>query len=233
MIKYLYIYATVLALLMAGCARELDTQVADEVQEPVQTIVPGQAIVQFDDAMIELIEADLEAGNLVTKSTSLNEIKDVLGIESMTRVFSHGGEFEPRHRAAGLHKWYKVVFSSDVPVTKATADLAEIGGIESVEPVRVKRSTSTFNDPRLKFQWHYINDGTLDSSHKKGADVNVAPVWENYTTGNPDVIVAVVDGGVDATTCAVCKENGADVLVAGSAYFKAADRAAFVKIIQA
>ena len=42
-----------------------------------------------------------------------------------------------------------------------------------------------------------------------------------------------VDGGVDAQTCAICKESGADVLVAGSAYFKAADRAEFVKLVQA
>lgn len=42
-----------------------------------------------------------------------------------------------------------------------------------------------------------------------------------------------VDGGVDLQTCGVCKESGADVLVAGSAYFKAADRAAFVRAIQA
>jgi len=48
---------------------------------------------------------------------------------------------------------------------------------------------------------------------------------------NPDCIIEV-DGGVDAVTHAVCKENGAEVLVAGSAYFKAADRAAFVKTIQ-
>ena len=41
-----------------------------------------------------------------------------------------------------------------------------------------------------------------------------------------------VDGGVDAVTQAVCKQNGADVLVTGSAYFKAADRAAFVKTVQ-
>ena len=41
-----------------------------------------------------------------------------------------------------------------------------------------------------------------------------------------------VDGGVDANTCAICKENGANVLVAGSAYFKAADRAEFVKLVQ-
>ena len=49
---------------------------------------------------------------------------------------------------------------------------------------------------------------------------------------NPECIIQV-DGGVDADTCGLCKENGAEVLVAGSAYFKAADRAAFVKTIQA
>jgi ribulose-phosphate 3-epimerase len=48
---------------------------------------------------------------------------------------------------------------------------------------------------------------------------------------NPSCIIEV-DGGVDANTCGICKENGAEVLVAGSAYFKAADRADFVKIIQ-
>ena len=42
-----------------------------------------------------------------------------------------------------------------------------------------------------------------------------------------------VDGGVDLNTCGTCKENGADVLVAGSAYFKATDKATFVKEIEA
>jgi len=42
-----------------------------------------------------------------------------------------------------------------------------------------------------------------------------------------------VDGGVDLVTGEVCKENGADVLVAGSAFFKAADKPAFVKAIEA
>ena len=38
-----------------------------------------------------------------------------------------------------------------------------------------------------------------------------------------------VDGGVDLVTGEVCKENGANVLVAGSAFYKAADKANFVK----
>ena len=42
-----------------------------------------------------------------------------------------------------------------------------------------------------------------------------------------------VDGGVDVVTGEVCKANGADVLVAGSAFFKAADKTDFTKAIEA
>ena len=48
---------------------------------------------------------------------------------------------------------------------------------------------------------------------------------------NPGCLLEV-DGGVDANTCGICKENGAEVLVAGSAYFKAQNKAEFVKQIQ-
>ena len=42
-----------------------------------------------------------------------------------------------------------------------------------------------------------------------------------------------VDGGVDLVTCEVCKQNGADVLVAGSAFYGSADKAAFTKQLEA
>ena len=60
----------------------------------------------------------------------------------------------------------------------------------------------------------------------------VAQLKEWMEDINPECHIEV-DGGVDANTCAICKESGADVLVAGSAYFKATDRTAFVKTIQA
>ena len=41
-----------------------------------------------------------------------------------------------------------------------------------------------------------------------------------------------VDGGVDLTTAEICKANGANVLVAGSAFYGNADRPAFVKAIE-
>ena len=48
---------------------------------------------------------------------------------------------------------------------------------------------------------------------------------------NPDCLLQV-DGGVDVTTAEVCKAAGANVLVAGSAFFKAADKKAFTQSVQ-
>lgn len=49
---------------------------------------------------------------------------------------------------------------------------------------------------------------------------------------NPDCHLEV-DGGVDLNTGEICKQNGADVLVSGSSFFKAEDKKGFVKTIEA
>jgi len=41
-----------------------------------------------------------------------------------------------------------------------------------------------------------------------------------------------VDGGVNAQTAKLCTAAGANVLVAGSAFFKAEDKAAFVQAVK-
>lgn len=51
-----------------------------------------------------------------------------------------------------------------------------------------------FNDPRLSEQWHYNNTGQV-SPWAEGADVNLFDAWQNET-GDPSVIVAVIDEGV-------------------------------------
>lgn len=48
---------------------------------------------------------------------------------------------------------------------------------------------------------------------------------------NPDCELEV-DGGVNEKTGMICRENGANVLVAGSAYFKSANPSEFVKAIK-
>ncbi len=48
---------------------------------------------------------------------------------------------------------------------------------------------------------------------------------------NPGCLLEV-DGGINTVTQKVCKENGAEVMVTGSAYFNAEDRSAFVRMVQ-
>ncbi len=45
---------------------------------------------------------------------------------------------------------------------------------------------------------------------------------------NPDCLLEV-DGGVDTVTAQICRENGAQVLVAGSSFFRAPEKCAFVR----
>ena len=180
----------VAAFVAVACTAEANKEQAPVTTEPVSPIIsPRKAVVEFDDAMIALIEEDLAAGRLVTKSAPLNSALEELGIVDMRRVFPDAGEFEPRTRREGLHRFYRVAFSQSTSLTKAQANLSAVPGVVSVEPVtQVHRNG--FNDPLFPRQWHYVN------AHHEEADINVELVWNRYTKGRSNVIVSVVDGGV-------------------------------------
>ncbi|MGN1221025.1 MAG: S8 family serine peptidase, partial [Candidatus Cryptobacteroides sp.] len=170
----------------------------------------GVAYVRFDEQMTRQIEQQEALGVLQTKSFGLGDLAAELGVRSMKRMFPDAGEFEARHREAGLHKWYVVSYDENVPVTKANQGLACVPGVEVVEECRAVKSSAVFNDPKFGQQWHYYNDGSISDRHSAGCDVNVLPVWKNYTVGKPEVIVAVVDGGVDSS-----HEDMAGVVIGG------------------
>lgn len=155
-----------------------------------------------------------EGGKIRTGLSGLDELAERLGASRIERVFPDAGRFEARSRAAGLHLWYNVYFNDSLPVSRALADLSELPGIDCVEPVRkirrvggpskivplrVTERTSAvlpFDDPFLRNQWHYHNDGQSVPDAVAGADIALFEAWK-LTTGSPEVIVAVVDGGID------------------------------------
>ena len=135
-------------------------------------------------------------------------------IVSMKRLFPFAGKFEERTRKAGLHLWYEVEFDEQTPVTRALALLGDTTEIEIAEPVYIIRNTggegtvpvrsagernsdgtAPFNDPELSRQWHYSNTGELPNS-VAGADINLFAAWQK-NQGSREVIVAVIDGGID------------------------------------
>ena len=141
------------------------------------------------------------------------------GAYKMERVFKSAGIYEKRTIAEGLDRWYTIYFDESKDVAEVLQQFNKASGIEYAERVlpiarpkftakpytgpapqtRNQPTASAFNDPLLAKQWHYYNDGSISPRAKKGADCNLKPVWEKYTTGKSNVIVAVVDGGIDIT----------------------------------
>lgn len=116
------------------------------------------------------------------------------------RVIPEDDVFEARHRAAGLHKWYFAKPDGSAPLTKAPVELKSSPDIEVLEiipPAQVS-ATIPFNDPGAYMQWHLNNNGSLLSGAVSGADINVVPVWNEFTAGSNEVIVGVIDTGVQA-----------------------------------
>lgn len=133
---------------------------------------------------------------------------------SVERLFPHAGQYEERTVREGLHRWMKITFDESVSVGQAMNAMIATEGVEVVEYVPLvkpaaapqafdfsrlafKRSdVMPYNDPELKHQWHYNNLGDYAPGAVKGADVNLFKAW-GITTGTPNVVVCVVDGGID------------------------------------
>lgn len=187
----------------------------------------GWVRVKFTHLEEKLNTTLTRSGNINTGIAALDEVATALGATQIERVFNEGGKFKQRREKYGLHLWYDFRIDSDQPVTRSIGSFAELPFVDVVELIPVDRQTSfgknqfnsllsaynnalasglfatrasggdghSFNDPLLNRQWHYYNDGSTTNSIA-GADANIFPAWK-VTTGHPDVIVAVVDGGID------------------------------------
>ncbi|MBP5337179.1 MAG: S8 family serine peptidase [Bacteroidales bacterium] len=175
--------------LLASCMRQEPVTLpttTDSAPASESSYIPGKAVLLISEEGADSFDL---AGN--------TETLEALGVRSVERMFPDAGEFEARHRAAGLHRWYRVSYDPSVARTKAGQDLSTLPDVEAVvfEPRKERRAI--FNDPKLSDQWHYINTGQ-NSGFVPGIDINVEPVWQDYTGGTQDVIVAVLDGGIQS-----------------------------------
>jgi len=204
-----------LALLVAACNDDVATEapVSDAIAS--ETILRGELLVKFSAQ----ISDDLH-------SSALNAI---LGEYRLERLFPVDQNNEAKTRAAGLNRWYRVLFDESVDLNQATSLLKQLPEIDKVQanrqlnintnrrhpivlPNQTSRSMSDytsckegqgdglFNDPHLFRQWGYINPGNQSFARPEapsiaGCDLNCAEAWQ-LSTGDPSVIVAVLDEGV-------------------------------------
>lgn len=223
-----FLAALFLAVSLISCVRENHVLSDPEVIETQSAagsdaFVSGEAHVYLSEEMAALVEEASESGTMLTRSSSMNDVIASLGVTDMRRLFPHAGEFEPRTRAEGLHRWYVVEYSQEVSLTKAGEDFSTVDGVEIFEPVR-RIKINDFNDLSSDL-WGLYN------TSKPGFDINVKQVWNNYTVGNPDVVVAVVDNGIELShedLSANCLASGHYNFVDGNGSIVAGDHGTHV-----
>ncbi|MBO4565610.1 MAG: S8 family serine peptidase [Bacteroidales bacterium] len=219
-VKHIFLSLTT-AVLIGACTAAPVPQ-ADgtaQAEHPRRSaLVPGVVNINVSEELAE----ELASGSLQTKSADVNSALCRLGAVKIERVFPDAGEWEPRHREAGLHRWFRIEFDPDsVPVTKAAEDLTSIPGVVSAEPERRIRKASYFNDPRASQQWAFYNHGYTPTKYAEGCDINVQNVWDTFTAGSSEVIVAVLDEGVQlnhedlAPVCIPAGKNGSQSFIFG------------------
>lgn len=218
--------AIVMAAVLISCVREEILPVEPDTSAKVEVAdnyVYGEARVYLSEEMTNMVEEAAASGTIVTKSPEMDFALEELGITEMYRLFPDAGEFEERTRAEGLHRWYVVKYSQDVALTKAQTSLEKVDGVDLFEPVR-QIKINDFDDLSSDL-WGLYNPSN------PGFDINVRPVWNEYTTGSSKVIVSVVDAGIDLNhedLSANCLNSGHYNAISKNSYITAGDHGTHV-----
>lgn len=211
-------------LFMQSCSSDINDFaqnneiVAPEADDNSLNYESGILRVKLSEALCESIVGDSEEDMQNVKAILSSEL-DNLSINSINRLFPYAGKFEKRTREMGMHLWYIVTYDPNIPASRIVNSIKKSNDVVMVERIPVIKHYKSevmpdytrminaaanlqasadvpFNDPLLTDQWHYKNEGKKNN-YLPSADINVHPVWKNNLTGNSDVIVCVVDNGVD------------------------------------
>ncbi len=221
--KFLMGATMAVALVLGGCVNEIDTVPTPEQEQtqPQSPYVEGELIVKFSPEVEAMLDAVTRSGGAATRSgiPSFDQVMETVGGYQLERVFPVDKRTEEQSRQRGLHLWYVVRFEGE-SIDAVARKFEALGEVQKVNPNRriyraynskampllvsnaATRSTlsGAMNDPLLGKQWNLINEGDmfLKDGHIKSikdADVQVEGAWQK-STGNSQVIVAVLDEGV-------------------------------------
>lgn len=187
-----------------------------------EAAIQGEIIVKMKAGAAD--ETITRAGGVTSGNTQIDRVLMTVGSVSFERLFPSCGRFEARTRKEGLDRWFIAKYDETVPAKEVAEMLSGCDGVEVIEysiptavsayskataakneePVATRAYSSARNTPfpfnesvrSQRMQWHYNNTGNVyANSTVVGADADVYAAWQ-LCTGNPDVIVAVVDQGV-------------------------------------
>lgn len=217
---YNIVFAVLCGVLVVSCVKDPAFE-PTPTSKPVNKIIGNADVAVSGELIIYVDDATADAWHNASSPTrsgvaALDVVAEELGVESVRPVFNMAINADKK-RERGMHRWFVVEFADDTPVESVAQRYAAMEEVERVEYSKVfvrpevnvvpvnevaatRSGSEPFNDPMLPLQWGLHNEGSSEifSTAYAGADINAYEAWK-YATGNPKVVVAVVDEGVKYT----------------------------------
>lgn len=205
-------------VLAVSCVADVDPATAEQKFDKAAAKIINRPMLGSDAAVLVYVDKSTVAALDEDMPNALSSVAQELGALSVEHAIDMSCDVE-RRKAYGFDRWFVVRFDEEVDIDNAAMQLASLSSVGRVQHVirpehpkfsaqRVDASQFAatrsgdyrFNDPQLPLQWNYRNTGNAEifPTARVGADANVDAAWA-ITAGRADVIVAVVDEGVDYT----------------------------------
>ena len=160
---------------------------------------------------------------------NLNIMHQARDVEQSFLHPSLNNSFTEKHKAWGFHLWYRLEFDKHADMMAIAQDYRALGEVEIAEPEFKKRLIEGMNmellteiikpnhnpalewmpdDPSFSNQWHYYNTGQQNGT--PGADIDLILAWD-IEKGNSNVIIAIVDDGIQFTHPDIAGNMWADI----------------------
>lgn len=171
-------------------------------QTKVDSPVPGVINIKFKQEALQRNRQNLSPQEI--DEPELRALLSRYGFDRGEKIFRH---FETSDTLAtsritgepvillDLSRWYTIWVADTVNTLHFAEQLMELPGVEAASPEFLMYPQQIFpNDPRFQsnHQWGLYN------WTNPGKDIHAPQAWE-INTGRSDVIIAVIDGGVDYT----------------------------------
>lgn len=205
--------ASAIALLLVLTPPLQAQTLAGPAQQNALRPQPTEGLIQIKLTPAAQRQARLRSssGAISTGVPAIDQLNAQFSAYRMKRLFRPAGRHEARHQAWGLDRWYVLEFAGP---TSARAALSAYEALPDVEIAELRYEkvlegspvdgaaiqqalADPPDDPLYDQQWHYDNDGTLTPNAIEDADIDAPEAWA-IETGHPDVVVQIVDSGIDS-----------------------------------
>ena len=162
-------------------------------------VVENSVVIKFTDTFAPKLgsEPEIELKQL----RNLTDLLENLTVIEFRTLFLDTQSFGVSEYKHSLHHYYVLKIQEELDFNRIKSDLELINEIDLVEPIFIKKANLVPNDNDYPNQWAHDNYGQASSGFggtvgTPDADTDTDLAWD-ITTGNPDIIIAILDTGVN------------------------------------